>query len=78
MIKKAQATLEFALAFIIMVALIAGLLNLWSWSKNNIGARQAAYEDSRVQAGSKDSPGEPATPYEASPITDEQTYLFKR
>ena len=78
MIKKAQATLEFALIFIIMVALIAGLLNLWSWSKNNIPARRDAFEGSRVGAGSKSSPGEPATPFAAGQITDGQTYLFNR
>ncbi|MDD5130706.1 MAG: pilus assembly protein [Candidatus Omnitrophica bacterium] len=76
--KKAQATLEFTLAFIVMVALIAGLLNLWSWSNGHIGARQGAYEGSRVGAGSKDSPGEPAVPYGAGQITDSRTYLFKK
>lgn len=78
MTKRAQATLEFALAFIIMVALIAGLLNLWAWSKNQIGARQGSYEGSRVAAGSKGSPGEPEVSYGAGQITDAQTYLFKK
>jgi len=78
MIKNGQSILEFALIFIIMVALIMGLLALGSWSKNNILSRQEAYEDTRVKAGSKDSPGQPAVPYEATPITDAQTYLFKR
>ncbi|MFA6350429.1 MAG: hypothetical protein WCY12_05865 [Candidatus Omnitrophota bacterium] len=75
--KKAQATLEFTLIFIVMAALIAGLLNLWAWSKNQIGARQGSYEGTRVEAGSKGSPGEPAVPYGASDITDSQIYLFK-
>jgi Flp pilus assembly protein TadG len=74
--KKAQATLEFALAFIVMVALIAGLLNLWAWSKDQIGARQGSYEGTRVAAGSKDSPGDPEVSYGASDITDSQIYLF--
>jgi len=75
--KKAQATLEFSLIFIIIVALIAGILNLWTWSHNQIGARQGAYEDSRVAAGSKASPGKPST-YGAGDITDERTYLFRK
>ncbi|MCX5693765.1 MAG: hypothetical protein NT014_01325 [Candidatus Omnitrophica bacterium] len=78
MIRKGQATLEFTLAFIIMVALIAGLLNLWSWSNSQIGGRQGSFEGSRVAAGSKDSPGEPAVPYGAGQITDSQTYMFKK
>ncbi|MDD3345817.1 MAG: hypothetical protein PHO34_05285 [Candidatus Omnitrophica bacterium] len=76
--KKAQATLEFTLIFIIAVALIAGLLNLWSWSKDQIWARQGSYEDTRVQAGSRDSAGEPAVPYGASEITDDQIYFLKK
>jgi hypothetical protein len=75
--KEAQATLEFTLIFVIMTALIAGLLNLWVWSESQIGARQGSYEGSRVQAGSKDSPGDPEVCGGASDITDSQIYLFK-
>ena len=78
MIKKGQAILEFALIFVIVAALILGLLSLWSWSNDNISLRQGSFEDTRVQAGSKDSPGEPAIPFKAAPITDGQTYLFRR
>ena len=59
MIKKAQATLEFALIFIIVVALILGLLVLWKWSKDNIPIRQGAFEISRVAAGTKTTAGKP-------------------
>ncbi|MCK9432772.1 MAG: hypothetical protein PHS12_05765 [Candidatus Omnitrophica bacterium] len=76
--KKAQATLEFTLVFVIMVALIAGLLNLWAWSEGQIWARQGSYEGTRVAAGSKDSPGEPEVSYGASDITDSQIYMFKK
>ena len=65
MTRQAQATLEFALVFIIIAALILGLLSLWAWSKNNIGGRWGAFEDTRVQAGTKASPGEPPTPFHA-------------
>jgi hypothetical protein len=78
MIKKAQATLEFTLVFIILVALIAGLLNMWLWSKNQLWGRQGSYEGSRVAAGSKDSPGEPAIVYQAAAMQDKDIYLFKK
>lgn len=76
MTRKAQAILEFALAFIIMVALIMGLLYLGTWSADNIRLRQAAFEESRVQAGSNNTPGEPLIPFNAT--APEEHYLFKR
>lgn len=77
MVKKGQAALEFALAFIIMAALIMGLVNLWAWSKNQLSARQSAYEASRVTAGSKDYSGNPTDYYNAKDVTDADIYLFK-
>jgi hypothetical protein len=55
--EKAQSTLEFTLAFIIMVALIGGLLKIWSWSNAKIGL--GGYGGQRVHAGSLESPGDP-------------------
>ena len=78
MIRKGQSILEFALIFIIVAALILGLLALWAWSRDNITARQGAYEGTRAQAGKKGSSGEPAISFKATPITDNQTYLFRR
>lgn len=77
MMKKAQAILEFTLAFIVMVALIAGLLKLWSWSNSQMKSRQDVYEDTRVQAGSKETPGEPAIVYSDEEKKDADIYLFK-
>lgn len=77
MIKKAQAILEFALAFIIMAVLIAGLLNIWSWSNNNIIWRQGNYEGSRVAAGNALAPGEPEVSFNAKEMKD-GSYLFKK
>jgi hypothetical protein len=57
--KKAQATLEFTVVFVIMVTLLMGLLSLWKWSSDNIVERQNKYNQTRKQAGS-DSPGEPS------------------
>ena len=76
MIRKGQAILEFALTFIILAALILGLLYLWQWSKNNISARQGAFEGTRVEAGSETSPGQPAVPFSAS--SPGEPYLFNR
>jgi uncharacterized protein (UPF0333 family) len=74
MIKKGQATLEFALVFIIVAFLIIGLLFLWRWSKDNIGARWGAFESQRVKAGTKGTAGQPAVPYYA-PSPGEPQYL---
>lgn len=57
--KKAQATLEFTLIFVIMVMLLLGLLGLWKWSSDNIVSRQQNFNASRLQAGSS-TPGEPS------------------
>ncbi len=57
--RKAQATLEFTLIFVIMVSLLLGLLSLWKWSSDNIVKRQQSYNASRLGAGSS-SPGEPS------------------
>lgn len=54
MIKKShrgQTTLETALVMIIIVALIGGIVNIWIWSNRQIVERQAAYNKSRVTAG---------------------------
>jgi Tfp pilus assembly protein PilX len=66
MTKQGQATLEFTLVFIVVVALIMGLLTLWGWSKNNISSRQSAFEGTRVQAGTKESAGVPEVPFNAN------------
>lgn len=77
--KKAQAILEFCLMFIVASALILGFLGLWKWSKDNIPARQAAYDGTRVTAGKKASPGSPepgGTVYSA-PSPPEPYYLHQ-
>jgi hypothetical protein len=77
MISRGQATLEFSLIFIIMVALLFGLLGLWKWSSDNIIKRQLRYNETRIQAGSRTSPGEPGKPFTAEDIQENQLYLFK-
>ncbi|HNW39389.1 MAG TPA: hypothetical protein PL125_07225 [Candidatus Omnitrophota bacterium] len=74
--KKAQAVLEFSLMFIIAAVLILGVLALWKWSKDNIGARQGAFEGSRVAAGKKASPGKPEVPFGAG--SPKEPYMLNR
>ena len=66
MIKKGQSMLEFGLIFVIAAALIMGLLFLWGWSKDNLPARQDAFEDTRLNAGTKGSAGDPEISYNAT------------
>lgn len=57
--------MEFSLVFLMVAALIIGILGLWEWSKNNIPSRQGAFEGTRIGAGTKDSPGVPEVPFNA-------------
>ena len=77
MIKRAQVTLEFTLIFVIMIALLAGLLSLWKWSSDNIIKRQVSYNSSRVAAGQISAGQTPPATYEAEEITKKDVYLFK-
>ncbi|MFA5092501.1 MAG: hypothetical protein WC543_00955 [Candidatus Omnitrophota bacterium] len=52
---KAQATLEFTVVFIIMVALLIGMVKLWKMSSDRIISRQVEYNASRLKAGEKDA-----------------------
>ena len=74
-IKKAQATLEFTLMFVIMVALLFGLLSMWKWSVGSIVKRQQAYNATRLSAGS-DNPGA-SYDYSAPALTDNQVNYIK-
>ena len=49
---KAQATLEFTLIFVIIVAVLLTLFVMWKWSTDNIVKRQKWYNNSRKAAGS--------------------------
>lgn len=74
-----QATLEFTLIFVIMAALLMGLLGLWKWSSDNIIKRQVDYNEHRVAAGSITTPGIPGKWLPgAAKITDNNTYFFTR
>ncbi|MFH1077576.1 MAG: hypothetical protein V1753_12250 [Pseudomonadota bacterium] len=50
--KKAQATLEFTVVFIIMITLLFGLISIWKIPSDGIVADNRAYNASRVAAGS--------------------------
>ncbi len=75
---KAQATLEFALAWIIVIVLIAGFLRIAQWSSSHLSARQSEFEATRVAAGSKSSPGEPRIVYQAPAMGDGDLYLLRK
>lgn len=59
-----QSTIEFTLIFVIIAALVIGLLSIWKWSVNNIVVRQQSYNSQRLGAGSS-SPGSPEIAYTA-------------
>ena len=50
-IKNAQATIEFTLIFVIIIALLASLFTMWKWSTDSIVSRQKWYNANRVEAG---------------------------
>ena len=69
--RKAQATLEFTLIFVIIIALLASLFVMWQWSMGNMVTRQKLYSSQRTQAGSTDTPGEPLAQEKVKALTDE-------
>jgi hypothetical protein len=68
--RKAQATLEFTLIFVIIIALLSSIFVMWKWSTDNIVKRQKLYNSQRDMAGST-TPGEPAVQETVEPLTDE-------
>ena len=48
---KAQVTIEFTIALICLVLLLAGTANMFAWFANTIIGRHRAYEASRTSAG---------------------------
>ena len=49
--KRAQVSLELALAFISIFLLLFGTLNLFFWMNERLVLRQRDYEETRVKAG---------------------------
>ncbi|MCX5706984.1 MAG: hypothetical protein NTW13_04950 [Candidatus Omnitrophica bacterium] len=76
--KKAQATLEFTVIFVIIIMLLFGLLGLWKWSADNIVRRQMWYKGSRVPAGSGSADSRVTPPPEViSNIADSEIIFLK-
>jgi len=48
---KGQATLEFALVFVVIVVLLLGMISTWKPASDSIVRRQIGYNNSRVSAG---------------------------
>ena len=74
--RKAQATLEFAVVFIIFVMLILGMTGIWRWSNDQFYARQTMYNSTRVWAGTaRDYYLFPIWPVYVPPALTEDTVL---
>jgi heme/copper-type cytochrome/quinol oxidase subunit 2 len=50
--KKAQASLEFSLVFVITLLFVVLTVNVFAWLNHTMVGRQRAYEDTRSEAGS--------------------------
>ncbi|MCX5709636.1 MAG: hypothetical protein NT088_02770 [Candidatus Omnitrophica bacterium] len=48
---KGQGTIETVMAFIILVIVLGGMVNIWFWFNNQMIKRQVAYNNTRVTAG---------------------------
>ncbi|MCX5711220.1 MAG: hypothetical protein NT060_04625 [Candidatus Omnitrophica bacterium] len=48
---RGQGTIETVMAFIILVLILGGMMNIWFWFNNQLVERQVAYNDTRVNAG---------------------------
>ncbi len=60
---KAQATLEFTVAFVIMVVLLFSLLSIWKKWADKIIDRQERYNQGRVSSGTYNIGYGPTIPY---------------
>jgi len=49
--KRGQGTLETVMAFIIIIILVGGMVNIWFWFNNQMVKRQLQYNATRVSAG---------------------------
>lgn len=48
---KAQGMLEAAIALIIIILFLGGIIKIWFWANNQIVQRQVRYNETRVAAG---------------------------
>lgn len=78
--KKSQAILDFVLAFIVIGVLTVGMVRLWVWLNANYAFIQSKYQDSRIKAGTGESPGCidcPDVGNTLKPLTLNKDFLFK-
>ena len=85
--KSGQAILETSISFVLMIALLCGILKVWFWFNSNMVKRQIGYNATRVHAGtSRDDytlswplyhdKNDPAEPYRPEPLTDKDIMLL--
>jgi len=54
---KAQASIEFSIAFVLALLFMILSCNLFVWLNHNIVQRQQAYNQTRVEAANVNNPG---------------------
>lgn len=81
--KKGQATIEFALAFVVTILLVVLTANVFVWVNHCIVRRQVAYENTRSIAGDGREPSwwefwkKPADPGKDDFYTPPKLNIFK-
>jgi uncharacterized protein (UPF0333 family) len=77
--QKGQASLETAIAFVMVILLLAGIIKMWFWANNQIVQRQVRYNASRVAAGTAGDNYTLQWPvYQPPSLTEEEVLLDKK
>ncbi len=68
--RDGQVFLEFAISLVGVVAFIGVVLSVWVWLTKTIALRQHAFQESRIDAADRDTPGTwvPYRPFQDSPL----------
>lgn len=70
--RRAQATIEVAIAFVTLIMLLFGILNVWFNFNQNLVNRQPPYDATRVEAGSSNPGVWPVS--SQTPLTEEDVF----
>ena len=49
--KKAQASLELVISFLVVLSLFLGIIGIWVWGNRQMAWRQPAFNNTREMAG---------------------------
>lgn len=72
--KSAQSMLDFALAFIVIVALSVGIVRIWAWFNANYAKAQVDYQNERKTAGQIEHPGQKSA---FNPLKLDENWAFR-